>query len=316
MNRIDRLTAILIQLQSKRVVKAQEIADRFGISLRTVYRDVRALEEGGVPLAGEAGVGYSIVEGYRLPPVMFTNDEASALLFGAKLIEKMTDQSVKKEFQSALYKIKSVLKLNEKDHLEQLNTHIEVFHRQSASKEQFPDNFLTAIQQAIVQKNVLWINYLSTYKEEVTQRDVEPMGLLYYGHNWHMIAFCQMRQGYRDFRVDRIKQLRNTQRKFKPKPGHSLETYIQSIAQTQQLQEMVVCFDKAVLRFVGEQKYAYGFVSEESHEASVQMRFLTAYPEGLGRWLLMFGKSVSIQSPDNLKETMKKLALELHQHYL
>src|SRR3954447_3068852 len=101
MNRIDRLTAILIQLQSKRVVKAQEIADRFEISLRTVYRDVRALEEGGVPLVGEAGVGYSLVEGYRLPPVMFTKEEASALLFGAKLVEKMSDHSIQKEFQSA-----------------------------------------------------------------------------------------------------------------------------------------------------------------------------------------------------------------------
>ena len=86
MNRIDRLAAILIQLQSKRLVKAQEIADKFDISLRTVYRDVKALEEGGVPVIGEAGSGYTLMEGYRLPPVMFSQEEATALLTASKLI--------------------------------------------------------------------------------------------------------------------------------------------------------------------------------------------------------------------------------------
>ena len=90
MNRIDRLTAILIQLQTKKVVKAQEIADRFNISLRTVYRDIRALEEAGVHIGAEAGIGY-FLENYHLPPVMFTTEEASALMLGAKLIEKMSD---------------------------------------------------------------------------------------------------------------------------------------------------------------------------------------------------------------------------------
>src|SRR5688572_22198956 len=98
MNRIDRLTAILVQLQTKRVVKAEEIADRFEISLRTVYRDVKALMEAGVPIGSEAGKGYFIVDGYHLPPVMFTENEASAMLVGGKLVEKMTDKSIRKEF--------------------------------------------------------------------------------------------------------------------------------------------------------------------------------------------------------------------------
>src|SRR5690606_12965441 len=105
MNRIDRLTAILVQLQSKKVVTAQEIANRFEISLRTVYRDVRALEDAGVPIGAEAGKGYFIMEGYHLPPVMFTQQEANALVLGAKLIEGQTDVSIKKNFTEAMLKI-------------------------------------------------------------------------------------------------------------------------------------------------------------------------------------------------------------------
>src|SRR6187431_2755844 len=126
MNRIDRLTAILIQLQTKRIVKAEEISDRFEISLRTVYRDVKALMEAGVPIGSEAGKGYFIVDGYHLPPVMFTQAEASSLMMAGKLVEKMTDKSIQHEFDSALNKIRAVLHDEEKEHLENLQAHIEV----------------------------------------------------------------------------------------------------------------------------------------------------------------------------------------------
>ena len=93
MNRIDRLAAIVIQLQSKRLVKAQEIAEKFSISLRTVYRDIHALEEAGVPVNGEAGIGYRLMEGYKLPTVMLDQDEASALLTAAKFMQSMSDEN-------------------------------------------------------------------------------------------------------------------------------------------------------------------------------------------------------------------------------
>src|ERR1700752_4537968 len=126
MNRIDRLAAILIQLQSRRLVKAQDIADKFSISLRTVYRDVRALEEAGVPVIGEAGAGYKLMEGYKLPPVMFNQDEASALLTGAKLVQSKTDAGIWKHYTSALDKIKAVLRISEKDHIEEIDEHVAV----------------------------------------------------------------------------------------------------------------------------------------------------------------------------------------------
>src|ERR1043165_2909670 len=126
MNRIDRLSAILIQLQSKRLVKAQHIADKFSISLRTVYRDVHALQESGVPIIGEAGTGYSLMEGYKLPPVMFTQDETSALLTAAKLMQSKTDKNSARHYNAALDKIKAVLRFAEKDHIEEIDEHVAV----------------------------------------------------------------------------------------------------------------------------------------------------------------------------------------------
>src|SRR4051794_36196238 len=110
MNRIDRLAAIVIQLQSKRLVKAQDIADKFSISLRTVYRDINALEEAGVPIIGEAGIGYRLMEGYKLPPVMFDRNETSALLTAAKLMQSMSDEDSSRHYIAALDKIKAVLR--------------------------------------------------------------------------------------------------------------------------------------------------------------------------------------------------------------
>src|SRR3569833_2032513 len=124
MNRIDRVSAILIQLQSRRVVKAVDIAERFNISLRTVYRDVKTLEEAGIPIIGEAGVGYSIMEGYRLPPVMLTREEATAFLTAEKLMEKLTDPSSDENYKSAMYKVRSVLRMAVKDFLDNIDGHM------------------------------------------------------------------------------------------------------------------------------------------------------------------------------------------------
>src|SRR6187431_461604 len=126
MNRIDRLAAILIQLQSRPLVKAQDIAEKFSISLRTVYRDVKALEEAGVPVIGEAGTGYRLMEGYKLPPVMFNQDEASALLTASKLMQSMSDENSARHYVSALDKIRAVLRVAEKDHLDEIDQHIAV----------------------------------------------------------------------------------------------------------------------------------------------------------------------------------------------
>ena len=313
MNRIDRLTAILIHLQSKKIVKADEIANRFEISLRTVYRDVKALMEAGVPIGSEAGTGYFIVDGYHLPPVMFNQEEASAMLVAGKLVEKMTDQSVRKAFESALLKIKSVLNDSEKDYMEMLQASVEVGRMPMQESEKFPNNFLTDIQKALVNKEVLEIEYHST-QEELTQREIEPIGIQYYSGAWHVIGWCRLRSGYRDFRADRIKTLISCGKKFDGRNLISLQEYLHSLMLSHEnLQKAVVIFDKSIYKY---KRYIYGFVSEEDLGDRVRMTFLVDNFNWLARWLLSFGKAVAVEQPERLKETMVEMVEELQEHYL
>ena len=316
MNRIDRLTAILIHLQSKRIVKAEELSSRFEISLRTVYRDVKALMEAGVPIGSEAGTGYFIVDGYHLPPVSFSQEEAGAMLLAGKLVEKMTDKSVRIAFESALTKIKSVLNDPGRDHLENLYSHIEVRRSPGADNGEFPNRFLTDIQNAVVQKKAIELAYLSHYRDQLTERTVEPIGLYFYGNAWHLIAWCRFRNDYRDFRADRIRKLAVTESHFADRNLLSLQEYVETVKRTHgDVAEAVVLFDKRAARHMGEQKYGYGFVAEEDLGDQVRMTFLTCYLPSLGRWLLSYGSAVQIESPSRLHEVVQDLLGELIDHY-
>lgn len=314
MNRIDRLHAILTHLQSKRRVTAQQIADRFSISLRTVYRDVKALEESGVPVIGEAGNGYSIMEGYRLPPVMFTQEEAAALMMGSKLAQQMTDSSVQKNYADAMYKIQSVLRTADKDYVEQLLPNVEVTPSR-VPVEESASKHLVALQKAVAEKKVLFIRY-QTNRETITERQVEPVGLWHYSQHWHLIGWCRLRNNYRDFRVSRILRLQLKDETFINRSYESLKDYISSTKETEcQLQEMVVLFDKEYSHIVFENKYQQGFVKQEVVGDKVRMHFLTPFPEYFGRWLLMYTNMVTVESPEELKAVMKKLTNELGENY-
>lgn len=315
MNRIDRLTAILIHLQTKRVVKAEEISDRFEISLRTVYRDVRALMEAGVPIGSEAGKGYFIVDGYHLPPVMLTQEEASAMLTAGKLVEKMTDNSIRKAYESALIKIKSVLNDSEKDHLENLQSSIQVF-RYPDQNNDYPNQYMSDVTKAISHKNVLAMEYESTKTQEQTTREVEPIGIVHYSGKWHMIAWCRLRNGYRDFRIDCIKTLAETGKTFDARNLLSLQEYFQSLMQAHNdMEKVIVSFEHSASKYLKNVKYYYGFVSEEELPDRVRMTFLIGNYKAFCRWLLMYGSAVELEAPEKLRVTMEELVDELSAHY-
>ncbi|MBC6489774.1 helix-turn-helix transcriptional regulator [Flavihumibacter stibioxidans] len=307
MNRIDRLTAILIQLQSRRIVKAQDIADRYDISLRTVYRDIRALEESGVPILGEAGVGYSLMEGYRLPPVMFTREEALAFLTAEKLVEKLTDPTNSRNFRSAMDKVRAVLRTTEKDLLEHIDDHIEVLNGHHFQLTNADLNLHQSILRGIAENKVLRLKYFSSYKQEKTERSIEPVGIFYLGSHWHLVAWCRMRKDYRDFRLDRIAGLTITDEVFVP--GHpSLKAYLKEYFKEKELTEVVLHVQKEKAAYLGDQKYFNGLVSEKDLGNAIEMVFMAPSLEGMARWYMMICDIAEIRLPAALKSRVKELS--------
>lgn len=291
------------------------MADRFNISLRTVYRDVKALDESGVPVIGEAGSGYSIMEGYRLPPVMFTQEEANAILLGGKLAERMTDGSVQKHFEAALFKIKAVLRTTDKENLDHLTENIYVL-RDNRAMDESSEQHLTALQRAIIEKRSIFIRYQSNTKDEITERVIEPIGLWYYSMYWHLIGWCRLRNGYRDFRVGRIQRLQIKDEQFNHNAHPSLNDYIQNMVRnTMELQEVVIRVNKDAVRYVRNAKYFYGFVREEELPDAIRMYFLTSSLQGFGRWLLTMTNYATVESPTELQDIMKCLVEEIVAHY-
>jgi predicted DNA-binding transcriptional regulator YafY len=314
MNRIDRVSAILIQLQSRRVVKASDIADRFGISLRTVYRDVKTLEEAGIPIIGEAGVGYSIMDGYRLPPVMFTREEATAFLTAEKFVENMTDNSTMQQYQSAMYKIRSILKTSEKNLLEDIDSKIAVLKNQVQLHIDRKDHLQTLLN-GIAQKRVLEIVYFANHSQQHTKREIEPVGIFFKDAHWHLIAFCRLRNDYRDFRVDRIDTVIITGKQVEDKHP-TLKEYIATTAREQELELVIIKVHRSVYTHLEYQKYYSGFVSEKVMGDEIEMTFLTGSLEGFARWYMMFGEKAEIIRPDSLRERVGNLATAIAQKNL
>jgi predicted DNA-binding transcriptional regulator YafY len=306
MNRIDRISAILIQLQSRRVVKAADIAERFNISLRTVYRDIRTLEEAGIPLIAEAGVGYSIMDGYRLPPIMFTKEEATAFLTAEKFVEKLTDPSTVANHKSAMYKIRAILRNSEKDLLEDIDSNIHVFKNRSLPQA-VDNDYIQIILNSISQKQVLCIDYFANHSQENTKREIEPVGIFFMDGYWHLIAYCLLRKDYRDFRIDRIKSLHIIDRSYASQHP-TLKTYIAQTARERKLETVIIKVDKEIYANLNYQKYWSGFVSEKTVGKKIEMTFLTESLEGFARWYLMFGDRAEILQPDSLKERIRAIS--------
>lgn len=210
--RLSRLTAILTQLQTKRLTTATSLANKFSVSIRTIYRDIRSLEEAGVPILTEDGKGYTLMEGYKIPPVMFSESQANALILAEQLVLKNKDASFIKDYTEAIDKIKAVLRPLEKDKANLLadRTRFE----QNINRERNSDN-ISQLQQALTNFYLIKIEY-SNEKNKTTSRTVEPFALISTTENWLLIAWCRLRKEFRFFRLDRITKLQILDDKFTP----------------------------------------------------------------------------------------------------
>ena len=225
MNRIDRLFGILTLLQSKKYIAAEAIADKFNISVRTVYRDIKALAEQGIPVSFEQHRGYFIVQGYFLSPVSFTLEEANAFVLMESMVQSLSDKSVHRHYSSALTKVKAVLKSAQKEKVEMLQGNI--LH-QVPPYVVNDHEYLTILQHAVASRTIIEVSYQNSKQEESLRR-VEPIGLIFYALSWHLIGWCHLRSTYRDFKVSRIRKVTDTGLPFTISEHMPLDEYMKEL---------------------------------------------------------------------------------------
>lgn len=328
-------------LQTRSVVTARFLSEHFDVTERTIYRDIRTLENAGVPIGSEAGVGYFIQKGYRLPPVSFTLDEAAALLLGEKLLVASLDANSLQDFNQALNKIRAVIDRSDKDHLSALDADIEVYPTGShfpiddgqpvtsgtaglvddsnSTKQKSVlhsgDRWLRECRSVLLRRQVTEISYAALSSNEHTTRSIEPIGLFYYSWHWHLIAWCRLREGYRDFRLDRILAFTPQSEQYARRNRLTLQEYLNEQPGRDELQEVEILFGPKAERFVGEQRYMFGFVEEVRQEESVKMRFLTPVPEYMARWLLQYTDDIQVIKGESIRVALQELSAQLSAHW-
>lgn len=310
LKKFNRIIAILTQLQSKRIVKAKDLAERFDVSLRTIYRDIRTLETTGVPIVSESGVGYSIMSGYRLPPVMFTREEAGSFITAEKLMQKFTDKNMGDHYASAMFKIKSVLRLSDKDWVDMLENQISVYPSRQLFNNNIP-NALEVILDSIADKKQVVLKYKSP-EGDFTERLIEPVAVFHEFNFWYVLGYCLLRNDYRQFRTDRMLSVQRTANTTTQK-HQQLEEYRATFALGTKI-KVRLNVERKMAKYILNSKIHYGFVSEIEKGDHIEMTFMTSeIKEGFPRWFIMFADGAEIVEPPQLIDNVNAL-LENIQH--
>ena len=307
MNRVDRLLALILFLQSRRSATAELMAEHFGLSVRTIYRDMAALAEAGVPVLAEAGSGYRLMKGYLLPPVNFSEQEAMALSTGLLLAQRMTSPGYTQLMQSALDKIKAVLPNDSKDRLQHL-----VRAMAAPLSTQPPAADLTLLQRAITHQQLLRLQYQDASWQQ-SEREVEPAGLIYYLGRWHFIGWCRLRQDWRDFRTDRISAVELLAEKVPARPDFSAQEFLQSCVPTPELTASIRFHPVAADR--AKREWWQGFGNESQQYQQILLELKTSDWRSLASWLLSFGTSAEVLQPAELIDEIRQQSQQLLQLY-
>jgi len=216
MRRADRLFQIVQLIRGRRLTTAAFLAQRLEVSERTVYRDVADLQHQGVPIEGEAGMGYRLGMGFELPPLMFTQDEASALVAAARMAQSWVDPALARDIETGLGKILSVLPAAARVSAEALALYAPAMGLEPALRAR-----LQTLREAVQSRNKLRLAYRDV-SGDASERTVRPLGCFYWGKVWTLSAWCERRNDFRTFRIDRVIKLKALDDRFRDEPGKTL----------------------------------------------------------------------------------------------
>ena len=313
MNRTDRLLAIVLELQAKGRQRAEDLAATFETSKRTIYRDIQALAEAGVPLLSVPGQGYSLVEGYFLPPLTFTAEEATMLLLGSDFVAQNFDAQYRAAAQSAGRKIDAVLPQAQRDDVHYLQTNIR-FVADSVMSEPEQQSKMAQLRRAIIERKTVRLDYrarLGVSANTATTREADPYALVYISQAWYLIAYCHLRHDIRNFRLSRIDHLILLDKTFIRRSDFALEPREGRAERSIVIRAL---FDAETAPWAQESRFFYVVAEENTPDGLVMVLAVRSEEDALG-WLLSWGTHVRVIEPESLRQRIAAEAAALAAYY-
>lgn len=306
MNRTERLLATILLLESAGRLRATDIAGRLEVSTRTVYRDLHALSEMGVPLVALPGQGYELMDGYFLPPLKLSPEEASALLLAGRILEGQAGGPTARAVASALVKLEAAFDDEARARSAALQRVFD-FAGLGSPRIDLDEPRLVSLQAAILACRLVRLRYHGFYRDRPTRRDVEPQRLAHYDGAWHLIAYCRLRHEERDFRLDRIDHLEVLDEVFSPRPpgqrrGPPRGTLVR------------VRFAPEAARWVRERQH-FSFLGEEADPEGVVMTYRAWRPKQILGWLLSWGAAAEVIAPASYRRLLAEEARRVADRY-
>lgn len=310
MNRTDRLLAIILELQAKTWQRAEDLAATFEISKRTVYRDMQALAEAGVPVVSSPGQGYRLDEGYFLPPLSFTTAEAVCLILGCEFVARKFDAQYHASALAALRKIDAVLADRLRGEVRDLQDSLRFLDVRSTPEH---NQALAQLRRAILDRRRIEISYETRFtaaEQRHNRRRVDPYGLIFIERAWYLIGYCHLRQDIRHFRLDRIDSLRVLEIPFERPADFQI---VQPRLQDRNI-EVQVLFTHEVKRWVREER---GFFTShmEDHPDGLLVTLAVRREEEVIAWLLGWGANARVLAPERVQRLMVEQAEAILRQY-
>lgn len=299
MNKTDRMMAIVLELQRRGTLRAEDLASVFETSVRTIYRDIQALCEAGVAIIGAPGQGYSLMEGYFLPPVHFTAEEAEAILLGVDYMEQQFGRAYEDTIQAVRRKLESVMPQSVRQDTERMRSSLKLIAHSAHAEG------LALLRRAVMEERSVRFRYVKPVQGDDGRREhvrkVDPYGIVHIKGTWSMVAYCHLRQAIRHFRLSRIQDLELLDESFTRPPDFSLQSYQPS--DDRQLLVRVLLHAAAAER-VKEQGYFFIDTMEEHPEGTL-VTLRVRQPEDVLGWILGWGSAAVVLEPESLTELVR-----------
>ncbi len=312
LNKTERLFALVLLLQNKPNLSSRDLAEHFGVSRRTIFRDLRTLSESGVPLTYAEDGGYEILEGYQLPPLMLSAREAATVLMGTEFTKLQPDPSLRADAETVTMKIRSVLPESVRHYIERLQerTVLAPYNEvQSAAQVSGEEEGLWfTLSEAVARQKRVKITYYTASRDEETVREVDPLGLVYYADHWNLIGYDHFRGDVRNFRLDQMRKLRVRFEGFEPPRGFDLKEFLRERGERPTNVRFVLRFAPKAYRWA-RRSIPADVEAERDVDGRTEVTFYFENLDYVAKWLLRYGTDAEVVEPEALKAKVREHAL-------